>query len=180
MMIITVSGSPGTGTSTLSRILARELSLRWVNSGDLFRKIAADRGVSVAELGRIAEEGPEIDYIIDDAQKAMAAEAGGIFEGRLAGHILDADMKILLKADRMVRAERIASREKKLVEDAIRESKVREESEARRYEKYYNIDVSDFSVYDLVIDTGTWDERGVVSIVLAAVRSIRDDGKSAV
>jgi len=47
----------------------------------------------------------------------------------------------------MVRAERIASREKKLVEDALRESRVREECEARRYEKYYNIDMSDFSVY---------------------------------
>ena len=179
-MIITVSGPPGTGTSTLSRLLSRELGLRWVNSGELFRKIASDRGVSLGELGRIAEEGPEIDYLIDDAQRAMAAESGGIFEGRLSGHILDADLKILLKADRMVRAERIAARERKLVEDALRESRVREESEARRYEKYYNLNVNDFSVYDLVIDTGTWDEKGVVAIVLAAVRSIEDAKSSAV
>ena len=179
-MIITVSGPPGTGTSTLSRILAKELGLRRVNSGDLFRKIADDRGISVGELGRIAEEGPEIDYLIDDAQKAMALEAGGVFEGRISAHVLDADLKILLKADRMVRAERIASREKKLVEDALRESKVREECEARRYEKYYNIDVSDFSVYDLVIDSGTWNERGVAAIALAAVRSIEDGGKPSI
>ncbi len=179
-MIITVSGPPGTGTSTLSRLLSRELGLRWVNSGELFRKIASDRGVSLGELGRIAEEGPEIDYLIDDAQRAMAAESGGIFEGRLSGHILDADLKILLKADRMVRAERIAARERKLVEDALRESRVREESEARRYEKYYNLNVNDFSVYDLVIDTGTWDEKGVVAIVLAAVRLIEDAKSSAV
>jgi cytidylate kinase len=179
-MIITVSGPPGTGTSTLSRILAKELGLRRVNSGDLFRKIADDRGISVGELGRIAEEGPEIDYLIDDAQKAMAFEAGGVFEGRISAHVLDADLKILLKADRKVRAERIASREKKLVEDALRESRVREECEARRYEKYYNIDVSDFSVYDLVIDSGTWNERGVSAIALAAVRSIEDGGKPSI
>ena len=179
-MIITVSGPPGTGTSTLSRLLSRELGLRWVNSGELFRKIAGDRGLSLGELGRIAEDGPEIDYLIDDAQRAMAAESGGVFEGRLSGHILDADLKILLKADRMVRAERIAARERKLVEDALRESRVREESEARRYEKYYNLNVNDFSVYDLVIDTGTWDEKGVVAIVLAAVRFIEDAKSSAV
>lgn len=179
-MIITISGPPGTGTSTIARHLSNELEIRWVNSGELFRKIAAERGVSVAELGRSAEEGPEIDYLIDEAQRALAAKAGGVFEGRLSGHILDADLKILLKADKMVRAERIAAREKKLVEDALRESRVREESEARRYEKYYNIDLSDFSVYDLVIDTGTWDEKGVVAIVLAAVRSIGDDRKPAV
>ncbi len=179
-MIITVSGSPGTGTSTLSRILSKELGLRWVNSGELFRKIASDRGISLRELGRIAEESPEVDYLIDDNQRAMAAQGGGVFEGRLSGHILDADLKILLKADRRVRAERIAAREEKLVEDALRQSKVREESEARRYEKYYNIDVmNDFSVYDLVIDTGTWNEKGVVAIALAAVRSLEDGGKSA-
>ncbi len=177
-MIITVSGSPGTGTSTLSRVLSKELDLRWVNSGELFRKIASDRGISLKELGRIAEESPEVDYLIDDTQRAMAAEAGGVFEGRLSGHVLDANLKILLKADRMVRAERIASREEKLVEDAIQDSRVREECEARRYEKYYNIDVSDFSVYDLVIDTGTWNEKGVVAIALAAVRSLEDGRKS--
>jgi len=177
-MIITVSGPPGTGTSTLARELAKALDLRWVNSGELFRKIASDRGKSVRELGRIAEESPEIDYLIDDAQKAMAAEAGGVFEGRFSGHILDADLKILLKADRRVRAERIAARENKLVEDAIRESRVREESEARRYEKYYNIDLNDFSVYDLVIDSKTWDEKGVVAIALAAVRSLEDGRNS--
>jgi cytidylate kinase len=157
-MIITVSGSPGTGTSTLSRILSKELGLRWVNSGELFRKIASDRGISLKELGRIAEESPEVDYLIDDAQRAMAKEAGGVFEGRISGHVLDADLKILLKAERRVRAERIAAREEKLVEDALWESRIREECEARRYEKYYNIDVDDFSVYDLVIDTGTWNE----------------------
>ncbi len=171
-MIITVSGSPGTGTSTLARILSRELDLRWVNSGELFRKIAVDRGISLKELGQIAEEGPEVDYLIDDAQRAMANDGGGVFEGRLSGHILEADLRILLKADRMIRAERIASRENKLVEDALQESRVREECEARRYEKYYNIDVDDLSVYDLVIDTGTWDEKGVVAIALAAVRSL--------
>lgn len=177
-MIITVSGSPGTGTSTLARELAKVLNLRWINSGELFRKIASDRGISLRELGRIAEENPEIDYLIDDTQKAMAAETGGIFEGRLSGHILDADLKILLKADRVVRAERIAARENKLVEDTLRESRVREESEARRYEKYYNIDLNDFSVYDLVIDSKTWNEKGAVAIALAAVRSLEDDGNS--
>ncbi|MDF0590910.1 (d)CMP kinase [Candidatus Methanocrinis natronophilus] len=180
MMIITISGLPGTGTSTLARHLSKELKIPWVNSGELFRNIAAERGVSLAELGRSAEAGPEIDYLIDDAQRAQAAKSGGVFEGRLSGHILDADLKILLKTDKMVRAERIAAREKKLVEDALRESRVREESEARRYEKYYNIDINDSSVYDLVIDTGTWDETGVVAIVLAAVRSIGDERKTAV
>jgi CMP/dCMP kinase len=169
-MIVTISGAPGTGTSTLARALSQELKLRWVNSGDLFRKIAAEKNISVREMNRMAEKGPEIDYLIDDAQKAYARDGGGIFEGRLSGHILPADLKILLKADLRIRAERIAKREAKLTEDAISETRIREESEKRRYKMYYNIDISDFSAYDLVVDSGKFDEAATLAIALAAVR----------
>ncbi|MCX6668573.1 MAG: AAA family ATPase [Methanothrix sp.] len=170
-MIITISGAPGTGTTTLARGLAASLGLRWVNSGDLFRRIASEKNISVKEMNRLAEKGPEIDYQIDDAQKALAREGSGVFEGRLSGHLLPADLKVLLKADLRARAERIARRESKLPEDAMQETRAREESEARRYKKYYNIDINDLSVYDLVVDTGRFNEAGTFSIVLAAARA---------
>lgn len=170
-MIITVSGAPGTGTTTLARSLAAELGIRWINSGELFRKIAGERNVSVRELNRLAERGPEIDYLIDDAQKALAKEGSGVFEGRLSGHLLPADLTILLKTDLRLRAERIAKRESKLLEDALQETRSREESEARRYKKYYNIDINDLSVYDLVLDSGRFDERGTFAVALAAARA---------
>jgi cytidylate kinase len=171
-MIITVSGAPGTGTTSLSRSLAAELGLRWINSGEIFRRIAEKKNVNMRELNRLAEKGPEIDYLIDDAQKALATrEGGGIFEGRLSGHLLAADLKVALKADIRVRAGRIARRESKLLEDALRETRAREESEARRYKMYYNIDIHDLSIYDLVVDTGRFDESETFSIVLAAVRA---------
>jgi cytidylate kinase len=173
-MIITVSGAPGTGTTTLARSIAAELGIRWVNSGELFRRIACDRNISVKELNRLAERGPEIDYLIDDAQRAMAKEGAGVFEGRLSGHLLDGDLKILLKSHQMVRAERICKRESKLFEDALQETKAREESEARRYKKYYNIDINDLIVYDLVVDTGKFDERGTFRIAMDAIKAYRD------
>jgi cytidylate kinase len=172
-MIITVSGAPGTGTTTLARGLSSELGIRWVNSGELFRKIAAEKNVSVRELCRLAEKGPEIDYLVDDAQRNLAREGSGIFEGRLSGHLLDADLKVALITDLRVRAERISSRESKLVEDAMNETRGREESEARRYKKYYNVEISDLSVYDLVVNTGKFDERGTLSIVLAAAKALK-------
>ncbi|MBN1235273.1 MAG: AAA family ATPase [Methanotrichaceae archaeon] len=169
-MIITISGAPGTGTSTLARSLSQQLKLRWINSGELFRKIAGEKNISVKEMNRLAEKGPEIDYLIDDAQKVLAKEGGGVFEGRLSGHLLPADLKVLLKADLRTRAERIAKREAKLTEDAMHETRTREESEARRYKMYYNIDICDFSAYDLVVDSGKFDEAGTLAIVQAAVR----------
>ncbi len=170
-MIITISGSPGTGTTTLARSLAMELGLKWVNSGDLFRKIAREKNISVKDMNRMAEKGPEVDYLIDDAQKAMAKEGNGIFEGRISGYLIPADIKIFLKTDLRLRAERIAKREAKLLEDALSETRLREESEARRYKMYYNINVDDLSIYDLVVDTGKFNEIGTFSVVMAAVRS---------
>jgi cytidylate kinase len=170
-MIITISGAPGTGTSTLARGLASALGLRWVNSGELFRKIASEKNLSVKEMNRLAEKGPEIDYLIDDAQKALAREGSGIFEGRLSGHLLEADLKVLLKTELRIRAGRIAKRESKLVEDAMAETRTREESEARRYKMYYNIDINDSSSYDLVLDTGRFNEAGTLAVVLAAARA---------
>lgn len=170
-MIITISGAPGTGTSTLARSLAAELGLRWINSGDLFRKIASEKNISVKDMNRLAEKGPEIDYLIDDAQKTLAKDGSGIFEGRLSGHLLSADLKVLLKTDLRTRAERISKRESKLLEDAMQETRIREESEARRYKMYYNIDINDFSDYDLVVDTGRFNEAGTLAVVLAAVRA---------
>jgi cytidylate kinase len=172
-MIITISGAPGTGTTTLARCLSSELGLKWVNSGELFRRIASEKNISVKEMNRLAEKGPEIDYLIDDAQKARAMEGSGIFEGRLSGHLLPGSLKVLLKADLRARAERISKREAKLLEDAMRETRTREESEARRYKMYYNIDINDLFVYDLVVDTGKFDEAGTLAIVLAAVRGLQ-------
>ncbi|TRZ67987.1 MAG: AAA family ATPase [Methanothrix sp.] len=177
-MIITVSGPPGSGTTTLAREMAKELGLDWINSGDLFRKIAQDRNMSLKELGRLAEQSPEIDYQIDDAQKKIADEQGGVFEGRLSGHLLDADLKILLRASMGVWAERIVAREGGLVEDVFQEGKIRNECEVRRYKKYYNIDLDDREVYDLVIDTDTWDAKGVLEIALAAARALKDEVKA--
>ncbi|NYT02828.1 MAG: AAA family ATPase [Methanosarcinales archaeon] len=173
-MIITISGPPGSGTTTLARFLSHEMGLRWVNSGEIFRKIASDKGVSVNELNRMAEKGPEIDYLIDDAQRAMARDGGGIFEGRLSGHLLEADLKIFLKTDLRVRAERISKREGKLFDDAFREARAREESEGLRYEKYYNINIDDLSIYNLVIDSGKWNEKGTQAIALAGVMALKE------
>nr|HPH48307.1 AAA family ATPase [Methanothrix sp.] len=162
-MIITISGAPGTGTSTLARSLSAELKLRWVNSGNLFRKIAAEKNISVKDMNRLAEKGPEVDYLVDDAQRTLAKDgSGGVFEGRLSGHLLTADLKVLLKADLRTRAERISRREAKLIEDAMAETRAREESEARRYKMYYNIDINDLSAYDLVVDSGRFDEAGTL------------------
>ncbi|MCE8423401.1 MAG: AAA family ATPase [Candidatus Methanoperedens sp.] len=172
-MIITISGPPGSGKSTLSKILSAKLGMELVSMGDIFRKCAQDRCMSLAEFGIIAKCNEDIDRNLDEAQKKIAEEKDNmILEGRLSGFFVDADLKIWLKAPVEVRAQRIAKRENKKLSAAIAETSEREECERERYFKYYNIDIRDLSIYDLVIDSTKWEPEKICEIAAKAVECL--------
>lgn len=167
-MIVTVGGYPGSGTTTLSEKVSVKFGLTHVYAGQIFRKMAAKRGISLKELGELAEKDETIDLEVDNRQKELARE-NTIVEGRMAGYLVDADLKIWLSAPLDVRAERVASRESIPVTDSLLRITEREKSERKRYKKYYKVEIDDLSVYDLVINTELWDAEGVFQIVRAAV-----------
>ncbi|MFW5928801.1 MAG: (d)CMP kinase [Halobacteriota archaeon] len=174
-MIVTVSGLPGSGTTTLAKRLSDAYDLEYVSGGDVFREEAERRGVSVGEFNLMVEEEPEIDRELDERQTEIARERDDVLlESRLAGHMAGehADLRVWLKASEDVRAERVAERESVSVEDALLKSREREASEAKRYMELYDIDVSDLGVYDLVVDTERWDADGVEVVVSAALEGL--------
>jgi cytidylate kinase len=166
-MIVTVGGLPGSGSTTLAKRIAVNYGLTHVYAGQIFRGMAQKRGVSLAEFGRMAEEDEAIDVMVDEEQKKLAVD-GTVVEGRVTAYLVDADIKIWLTAPLPVRVERVQSREK-IVNDITEQIVKRETSERKRYKKYYNINVDDLSVYDLVINTRLWDADGVFAIVKAAI-----------
>lgn len=173
-MIITISGLPGSGTSTVSAILSRHIGVEVVSAGDIFRKMAKERGLTLEEFGASAADNEEIDREIDRLQKKIASDARSeavdvILEGRLSAWMVDPDLAVFVTAPLDVRAARVSHREGTSLSDAATEIRERELCEAARYEKYYGIDVDDPIVYDLVINSGRWDQHGVAGIVAAAV-----------
>ncbi|MCX9015305.1 MAG: AAA family ATPase [Candidatus Methanoperedens sp.] len=169
-MIITISGPPGSGKSTLSKKLSSQLGMELISMGDIFRKMAEDRCMSLEEFGILASSNEEIDRKLDESQQKIAKEKDNIIlESRLSGFLVDANLKIWLKASLETRAERIANRENKPVSSALDETLERSKCEAQRYLDYYNIDVSDLSVYDLVIDSAKWSPDEITEIVAKAV-----------
>ncbi len=169
-MIITISGPPGSGKSTLSKILSAKLGMELISMGDVFRKCAQDRCMCLAEFGMLAKCNGDIDREIDDMQKRIAKERDNIvLEGRLSGFLVDADLKVWLKAPLEIRAKRIANRENTPVPVAAAETSEREECERERYINYYNIDIKDLSVYDLVIDSSKWKPEEINEIVMKAI-----------
>ena len=176
-MIITLSGLPGSGTSTVAGILSNCTGFKIVSAGDIFREIAEERGLTLKEFGELAASDTAIDQQIDRHQKKIASDAKGagknmIVEGRLSAWMAEPDLAVLITAPLDTRAGRILHREGVLMADAIRQVKEREACEAGRYSEYYGIDVDDMGVYDLVINSAKWDQRGVAGIILKALNDM--------
>ena len=176
-MIITVSGPPGSGKSTLSMKIAEHFNLELVSSGDVFRAMAKEKGVDLEKFGHMAEADPAIDKEIDRRQVELSKTKGDfLFEGRLSGWLIDADLKIMLKTDVGVRTRRIAGRENISHQQAMHETMVRQESEAKRYMEYYDIDITDLTLYDLVIESSVWDQGATANVAIAAIESMKKKG----
>lgn len=82
-------------------------------------------------------------------------------------------LRIWIKAPLSVRIKRIMRRERSVSFDEELEKTVqREKSEALRYMSYYNIDISDLSIYDIVIDSEKWNQYQILDILRVAIDSL--------
>lgn len=170
-LFITVSGPPGCGATTIAAGLARALDCGWVSGGDIFREIAEQRDMSLSQLIAKADENDELDRALDRRLRTIAEQWGAsskpfVLESRLAGWIAGnrADVRIWLDAPEDVRVDRIEQRE-----EGEAEMRVREVSEAGRYESYYDIDIADQSFYDLSINTARWTPETTLRMVLTGL-----------
>ncbi len=173
-MIVTIGGDIGSGKTTVARALAKKFKMRHISAGEIFRKMAKERGMSLSEFSRLAEKDPNIDEEIDARQVELAKKRGNaVVDGRLSGMLLKADLKIWLRAPLEVRAKRVAEREGKGYGQALREIKEREESEIKRYLERYGINMRNLSSYDAVLNTAPWGPRDVTAIIGKMVTSMR-------
>lgn len=171
-MRITISGLPGSGTTTVAKLLSKELSVELISAGEMFRQIANEKNLELEQFSELAENNDDFDRRIDEKQGEEAMKrANVIVEGRLSGFFVpDADLKIWLEAPPKVRARRIAGREGTTYAEALYAMKNRERSEHKRYEKYYGINLGDLSIYDRIIDSSRWSEKDIVAMIIKAAK----------
>lgn len=170
-MIIAIAGPIGVGKSTVARGVADRLGYRYVSGGEVFRDIARERGISVVEVNRLAENDPALDQEVDRRQRVLAERGDCVVESRLSGWMVHADLKIWLRAPLDIRATRVANREGQSREAATAELVERERSEWARYKRLYNIDIDDLAPYHLVIDTTRWSAEALVDALGNLIRS---------
>ena len=178
-MLVTISGPAGSGKSTAAAALAEALGFDHVSGGDIFRDLADERGLTPLQLNELAEEDDAIDRDLDRRLRDIAETREDlVLESRLAGWMAGehADFRIWLDAPLTVRARRIADREDKSIELAREETRERSDSEARRYEAYYDIDIEELSIYDLSVNTARLSPGAVLDVILTTIEGYDPSG----
>ena len=171
-MLITISGFHGSGKSTVANDVMKKFKLRYLSAGNTFRQMAKDKTMTLEEFSKFVEQHPEIDREIDDRMVQEAQKGDAILDGLLVAwltrHI--SGLHILLTADEQIRIERIAQRENRPYAEVKKETLIREKSEITRFKTLYHVDINDYSIYDVVLNTGLWSREAVSQIIIMLIK----------
>lgn len=144
------------------------------------REMAAERDMSILELSRSAEERDAIDREIDARTARLAEESSDfVIDARLGWHFVPDSVSVFLEVRPEVAARRVyeaqrGSEHENVDLDQTREAiESRTESERKRYLNYYDLDYTDYSHYDLVVDTSEKTIDEVVAAILEHVRRLQ-------
>lgn len=159
-MIITITGTPGSGKTTIGKALAKRLGFEFFSTGMLRRQMAKERGLTLEEYNKLGETDPSTDLEVDKYQEQLGKERDNIIiDGKLAFHFIPHSIKIFITASEDVGAERILNdtkerNQKKVLtlEEQKKLNKERIENDNYRYNKYYGISINTKD-FDFILDT---------------------------
>lgn len=180
--IITIAGKLGSGKSTTAKIVANLLGYPRHSGGDFMRAMATSRGITLKELGTLADTDESIDTEIDKTQKEFIDNHDSfVIDSRLGWFFAPDSFKVFLNLPDNVAAERVFSDWQKeagnrmtdtsvvpkTLEDVEHNLAKRLANERERYLKYYEIkDHEDLSNFDLVVDTEKNNPEQVAQIII--------------
>lgn len=181
-MIITISGLPGSGKSTVGRLIAERLGYKFYSMGDMRGKMATDRGLTIDELNELGKKEDWTDREIDEYQKKLGqTEDNFVVDGKLSFYFIPQSFKIFLDIDLLEATKRLQQTNRpdepvsSTLEDRQRRILERIKSDDERYQKYYQVSSGDHSKYDIVVDTTNKTPEEITDFILTTLKKIKKD-----
>ncbi len=175
-MIITISGLPGSGKSTIADMLAKKLGYKRYSMGDLRGKMAMERGLTIDELNKLGEKEDWTDREVDEYQTKLGKDEDNfVIDGRISFHFIPQSFKIFLDVEIHEAARRVFENQRpdearaKSVEELVKRMQARAAHDDLRYKKYYGITFQDKSKFDLVIDTTNLTPEAILDRIMRAL-----------
>lgn len=158
-MNITITGNLGSGKSSVCKELEKS-GFTIISAGDIFREIAAEKGMTVLELNEAAKKDRSIDDLLDSRSTKLGKEMDHtVFDSRLAWHFVENSFKVFLLVDTKEAARRVfdgADRGAESYQDlgqARAGLEERAKLEQERFRRLYGFDYYDACNYDLIIES---------------------------
>ena len=173
MVNVTVSGHPGSGTSTLVRGLMDRFGWTSLNGGDVFREEAKRRGMSLGDFGELCKNELDVDRSLDELlrQRMQGPDGANIVESRLAGwwaYRLELPcLRIWLDVSDEERARRVSEREGLALADALEANRARAAVDGERFMLLYDLVPEDPEPYTHVLDATTLNATQILDHVVA-------------
>ena len=172
-MIITISGKPGSGHTSIAQLLARELKSKVLRAGKIREQLAEEKGLGMDELNELDEIKPESDLRVDETLRHIAqGEENLIVVSLLGWNFLPDSLRVFLDVSERVGAHRVfrTSPYAFTNEDDVKQHNTqRVSSDRRRFATAYQIDHLNRNHYDLWIDTSMLTQKEVVDMILNSV-----------
>jgi predicted cytidylate kinase len=177
MVKLTVSGHPGSGTSTLVHGLMERFGWSSLNGGDVFRSEAKRRGMTLADFGELCQNELDVDRSLDELlkQRMQGSDAADVVESRLAGwwaYRLELPcLRIWLDVSDDERARRVASREGLNHDEALLANQQRAVVDGERFRVLYGLAPEDPEPYSHVIDATSLNASQILEHVVGLLEA---------
>lgn len=158
-MNITITGNLGSGKTSVCKEL-KKAGHTVISAGDIFREIAAEKGMTVIELNEAAKSDRSIDDMLDSRSTLLGKTMNHtVFDSRLAWHFVENSFKVFVLVETTEAARRVfdgssrSGEEYQNMEEAREGLKTRAKLEQARFMQLYGINYYDSSNYDLIIES---------------------------
>lgn len=182
-MNITITGNLGSGKSSIGKVL-KEKGYEIVSTGNIFRELAMEKGLSVEEFNKQVNEATRrgdrsVDQMIDDTTAKIGRERDHImFDSRLAWNFVPDSFKVFVITDIDEASRRVfndsvrANSESYESQEACKKALVhRQEMESVRFKEIYEIDYYDMSNYNFVIESTNAAPAEIAEEILSKMES---------
>lgn len=176
-MKITIAGLPGSGKTTVGKMIAKALDYEHYSIGDLRGEIALKHNMSMAELNEVGlkEIWPhkEADDFLEELGKTKDKL---VIDTWLGWHFVPDSFKVFVSVDADAAANRIfgdldnrPDEDYDSVEEVLAGVQKRVEKSDQAYQKHYGISFLKQSNYDLILDSTNKTPEEIVEEILGSV-----------